>query len=61
MDWLKVSLVPEGRVMNVLKELKTGEKSSMAVRNVCYTLSGGAGFCLLSILQCWDDEMVETV
>ena len=45
-DWLKVSLVPEGRVMNVLKELKTGEKSSIAIRKVCYTLNESAGFCL---------------
>ena len=41
-----MSLVPEGRVMNVLKELKTGEKSSIAIRKVCYTLNESAGFCL---------------
>ena len=46
MDWFQASLVPEGRVINVLKELKTWKKSRIAVRNVCYTLSEGAGFCL---------------
>ena len=46
MDWFQVSLELEGRVTNVLKELKTWTQSSIAVRNVCYTLGEGAGFCL---------------
>lgn len=44
MDWFQVSFVPEGRVINVPKELKTRKKSSRAVRNVCYTPR--EGFCL---------------
>ena len=44
MDWFQVSFVPEGRVINVPKELKTRKKSSRAVRTVCYTPR--EGFCL---------------